>query len=278
MRFTVLGASGFVGSALTRALRTAGCECVAPLRADMRALLEGNENLGHVIWCVGLTADFRERPFDTVRAHVCDLVPWLQYDRYDSFLYLSSTRVYGGCERADESTALRVQPAQPDDLYNLTKLTGEALCLTQPRPAIRVVRLSTVVGERTDAHDFVAALLSEGRATGCVRLRGSADSAKDYIALEDVVELLPRIACAGTQRLYNVAVGRNLTHRQVAEALAAPAGWPVICDGAAPPLIFPPIDIGRIRQEFGFSPRDALGRIASLTTADTQTTKDVCHS
>jgi len=278
MRFTILGASGFIGSALARALRTAGDDCIAPERAAMGALLEGNTALGHVIWCVGLTADFRERPFDTVRAHVCDLLPWLQQGRFDSFLYLSSTRVYGGCERAEETAALTVQPSRPDDLYNLTKLTGEALCLTQPRTDVRVVRLSTVIGERPDAHDFVAALLREGRATGSVRLRDHADSAKDYIALEDVVDLLPCIACAGTQRLYNVAAGSNLTHWQVAQSLAAPAGWRVICEGAAPPVIFPLIGTGRIRQEFGFSPRDALGRIASLTTADTQHTKDVCHS
>lgn len=267
MRYTVLGASGFIGSALVQALRAQGHECLAPARAELPGLLAGQRQLGHVFWCIGLTADFRQRPFETIRAHVCDLVPWLQTGRHDSFLYLSSTRVYGRSRSAQEGDALSVLPSEADDLYNLSKLTGEALCLALPETTTRVVRVSTVVGERADNHDFIGSLLSQGRAEGRLHLQSHWDSAKDYIALEDVVELLPRIAQAGAQRLYNLASGVNLTHRDVAHALAGRAGWTVTCEGQRAPMEFPPIDIEGIRAEFGFRPRDALARIGALSPA-----------
>lgn len=275
MQYTVLGASGFIGSALVHALRAQGHDCLAPTRAEMADLLTGQRNLGHVFWCVGLTADFRERPFETVRAHVCDLVPWLQAGLYESFLYLSSTRVYARACNTQEIDALSVLPAEPDDLYNLSKLIGEALCLTLPRPTTRVVRLSTVVGRRADSHDFIGALLAQGRAEGHLRLQSHWDSAKDYVALEDVLDVLPRIAHAGTRRLYNLASGVNLTHRDVAHALAERAGWWVSSEGQRAPMVFPPIDIGVIRTEFGFRPRDALACISALSPARTVTSEDI---
>jgi len=75
MKFTVLGAGGFIGSHLLAHLRQAGHDCFAPARGDATLFAE---ELGHVIYCIGLTADFRSRPFDTVRAHVCLLADVLE--------------------------------------------------------------------------------------------------------------------------------------------------------------------------------------------------------
>ncbi|MBV9064181.1 MAG: NAD-dependent dehydratase, partial [Methylobacteriaceae bacterium] len=88
---TILGASGFIGSNLRRAVQAAGLPCYAPGRAE--ALRTGP--LGTVFYCIGVTADFRTRPFDTVAAHVCRLSRVLQGCEFDALIYLSSTRVYG---------------------------------------------------------------------------------------------------------------------------------------------------------------------------------------
>ena len=67
-RYTVLGASGFVGGALARVLREGGAQVCTPARGES---LAGRE-LGHVFYCIGMTADFRRWPFHTEigRAHV----------------------------------------------------------------------------------------------------------------------------------------------------------------------------------------------------------------
>ena len=91
MKFTIFGSRGFIGSNLLQKLKHSNVECYTPDIHNNEIL---KENLGHVIYAIGLTADFRERQFDTVEAHVCLLHDLLKNATFDSFLYLSSTRVY----------------------------------------------------------------------------------------------------------------------------------------------------------------------------------------
>ena len=83
--FTVLGASGYIGSRLVAHLRAQGHTVWAPARGDAEVF---TRPLGHVMYCVGLTADFRTRPFDTVDAHVGLLAEVLRRAQFDSLLYL----------------------------------------------------------------------------------------------------------------------------------------------------------------------------------------------
>ena len=78
--FTVLGASGYIGSRLVAHLQAQGHTVWAPTRGDTEVFARP---LGHVIYCVGLTADFRTRPFDTVDAHVGLLAEVLRRAQFD---------------------------------------------------------------------------------------------------------------------------------------------------------------------------------------------------
>ena len=140
MMFTVIGASGFIGSHLLAHLQSQGAECFAPRRGERENF--GRE-LGHVIYCAGLTADFREHPFDAVEARdIVYLIEILRSATFDSLLYLSSTRVYAGAAGTGENVRLAVSSLDPDQLYNLSKLTGESVCFATRRGQVRVVRLS----------------------------------------------------------------------------------------------------------------------------------------
>lgn len=250
--FTVLGASGVIGRYLVQALRSAGEEVYAPARDDDGVW---RKPLGHVIYAIGLTADFRQRPFETVEAHVTLLARVLQQADFESLLYLSSTRVYAGATSSDEGAALRVRPADPSDLYNLSKLMGESLCHAMQRATVRIVRLSNVVGgEDAESDNFVPALLREARA-GRIVLRSAPSSAKDYIHIDDVAALLPRIARVGRERVYNLASGIQVTHAEWAERLARLTGCAVECQAGVPELGFIRIDNRRLSQEFSFMPR-----------------------
>ena len=137
-RFTILGASGFIGSHLVKFLRTKGFELLALRREES---LRGD--LGHVIYCIGLTADFRTRPLDAMEAHVSRLVEVLRQNNFISLLYLSSTRVYQRLpldSMADETAIIPVDTNDPSDIYNLSKLAGESICLANPNPKVRVAR------------------------------------------------------------------------------------------------------------------------------------------
>lgn len=260
MRFTVLGASGFIGSHLAARLQLEGHNCWQPSRGDAALF---THQLGHVIYCIGLTADFRSRPFETVRAHVSVLADVLERGNFDSLLYLSSTRVYAGLDVAQEDLPLRVNPGNPSDLYNLSKLMGESLCLSCGRPAVRVARLSNVVGDNPGSDNFLSVLVREAR-SGQIALRTDPDSAKDYILLKDVLALLPSIAATGKERVYNVASGRNIRHLELTDRLVGLTSCALKILPDAPIQHFPPIDIRRIRSEFGFAPTPVLDVLSSL--------------
>jgi nucleoside-diphosphate-sugar epimerase len=249
--FTILGASGFIGSALVAWLKSQDHIVHAVTRASLPALLFGRRPAGHVIDCIGLTGDFRSRPLDTAEAHVGLVARCLSELRFQSFLLLSSTRVYCRASATHEDTALPTVPADPSDLYNLTKLAGEALCLANRRPDIRVARLSNVYGASVPAETFLGQVLRAGHRNGEVVFRQSAASAKDYVSLAAVVRLLPTIAAAGRQRIYNIAAGDNTSHATIADRLTELTGWRTSFDTDAPTLRHLPIDTTRLDAEFG---------------------------
>ncbi|MEL7543741.1 MAG: SDR family oxidoreductase, partial [Pseudomonadota bacterium] len=252
--FTVLGARGFVGSHLVRALRANGYEVFAPVRDDPQIF---EQPLGHVLYCIGLTADFRTRPFATVEAHVSVLNRVLEHANFTSLVYLSSTRVYSGATSGREDVTLTVRSDDPSDLYNLTKLTGESICQTSGRENVTCVRLSNVIGEDTGSSNFVYDITREALA-GRIDLRSALDSAKDYIGVADVAKLLPKIAMQNVHALYNVASGVKVSHRQIVEALRGLTGCEVVVADGVPTLTFPDVDISRIANEFSFEARPVL--------------------
>lgn len=252
---TVLGASGYIGRRLVAYLRAQGHAVWAPGRGETGVFAK---DLGHVFYCAGLTGNFRERPFETMQAHAGFLADVLQRARFESLLYLSSTRVYMGAQRTDEEVPLQVVPHDPSYLYNLSKLAGEALCHSCGRSQVRVARLSNVVGPgmSPQSGNLVADLVQQARA-GHIVLRTAAQSAKDYVHVDDVVDWLARIALHGRFSTYNVASGLQTTHAEWLELLGARFGASAEVLADAPMQSFPAIDVERLKAEFGVQAKSA---------------------
>jgi nucleoside-diphosphate-sugar epimerase len=266
MKFTIFGASGFVGSHLVCHLRSLGYEVSAVSR---RNFPQSPTDLGHCIYAIGLTADFRARPFDTIEAHVSIAAKLLRDYEFQSFLYLSSTRVYAKSAEAHEEAVLSAQPSDPSDLYNLSKLTGESICLTSSRKNVRIARLSNVIGPGEAVSDtFVGELCREAR-SGQIELRSDPRSSKDYIWIGDVTDLLIRIATEGRYSIYNVASGVELTHQAWVSGLSAITGCSVAVAENAPVIRFPPIATSRIVDEFGYVPSPVLSLLPAMLNRTT---------
>lgn len=256
---TILGASGFIGSQLARKLAADGVEHRAIGRTDSIP----NENLGHVIYCIGVTADFRTRRLDTVEAHVCALVQLLREHEFDSLLYLSSTRVYAECEFSNENKPFVVTPSTATDIYKISKAMGESLALHCGRNG-RVARVSNVYGPDFYSDNFLPSIVRDAVSGEKLMLRTAANSAKDYISVDDVVNALIQIATRGREQIYNVASGVDVSHRELTDKLHALTGCEVEYRADAPLMRFPPIDIERLRSEFGITPRSVLDDLPQL--------------
>jgi len=258
--FTVLGASGFIGSHLVAQLHRERQGCFPIGRGDSLP-----DDPGHIIDCTGLTADFRTRPFETVEAHVCRLLDILRRSTFESFLYLSSTRVYGvGDGIASEEDKVQVEPLKFDDIYNISKVMGEAVCFSLDKSNVRVVRLSNVYGYDSKSENFMFTLIRDALCDSKIVLHVAPDSSKDHISVEDVVGILPRIAVSGEHRIYNAAHGVNTTVVEIADRLKELTGCSVETTTEARTVCFPVIDTSRLKQEFGFESSRLLDDLTSL--------------
>lgn len=261
MKFTILGAAGYIGSNILRALEKSGHEVHAPGRNE----LPDPVNAGHIIYCIGLTSDFRTKPFDTAEAHVSLLNRILRDHTFDSLTYLSSTRVYihSAGKEVSEEDRITIDPMNPDDLYTLTKLTGERLCLSSGKNT-KIVRLSNIFGGDEDSGNFLADIAGKINSGTEVVFHTSLTSAKDYLFIDDAARLVIDIAAKGKQKIYNVASGYNTSNGEIVNELRKKTDFSFRVDPGAKEIIFPVISTARIKNEFNFQPGQVTEHISTL--------------
>lgn len=269
--FTVLGASGFVGSSLVSFFEQNGIPYFAP---DRLYSFSKATPLGHVIYCIGVTADFRTRPFDTVAAHVSKVMDVLTNAQFESFLYLSSARVYSGSLSGREEEPVQVNASTFDDLYNISKLMGESVCLSVPNNAVRVARLSNVVGNDFTSNNFLFSLIKDAVNTHKIELGVPLNVSKDYVMIDDVVSMLCAIAQGGRFRSYNVASGAPVSNGELVNRIQQITQCQVAVTATSPGLKFPQISIDRIVDEFSFRPKNVLNYIEGLVNFYDNTSHD----
>ena len=240
--WTILGGTGFVGSYLYKRLTLSGARCRVIHRGDALAGLSG-----HVVYCIGVTADFRTRPGETVEAHTVPLLAVLRQHDFASLTYLSSTRLYRGARSGRESAAIPITVSDADRLYDISKLAGESLCLNWPSPhPIRIVRLSNLYGGGMSMSVFLGSILTSLLASGRVTVRENPATSRDYLSVDDAVDGLIHVALHGTSGLYNVAIGRNTSHRQLAGMLHELTGGRVDFAPNGPIIRHPTIATSRL--------------------------------
>ena len=263
MKFTILGSKGFIGSHLVKSLEKKEISCFAP---DLRKQDILQENLGHIIYSLGVS-DFIQRPYDAVDAHVCIVRKILEKGHFDSFLYLSSGRIYYNGTSTEEEDNIIINPLQQNDLYNISKAMGESICISSKKENIRIVRPSNVTGNNFSSNLFIPSILRDAVDNRKIFLRSTLDSEKDYVHIDDVVHLLPEIAVKGKQQVYNIAFGKNITNQEIVNEISRLTDCEVEVQSQASKFSFPTISIKRIKNEFGFLPTPIIPRLEEMVKA-----------
>ena len=250
--YSIIGGNGFIGRSLVNYLERLGNEVHIYSRHNRPKI---GDNLGRVIYCAGTTSDFRSRLYDTVDAHVTTLLQYTKQYGYESFTYLSSTRVYLNNIDTSESEKIKVNSNIDEEIFGLSKLLGESICINGGEK-FKVVRVSNVVGNDHESNNFIYSVFKEIISHKKLLLMTKLESSKDYIAIDDVIQMVVKIANSKNFGIYNLASGMNLDNLSILNVARKFINFEVEVDHKSRCLIFPRIDITRIRREFSFSPKD----------------------
>ena len=265
MKFSIFGSNGFIGSNMINYLKNKKIEY---------ELLDPNDEkiferkLGHVIYAIGVTGDFRKRYFDTIESHVCILHKILKECKFDSFLYLSSTRIYSDITSSNESDDVIVNPNNLDNVYNISKIMGESLCLSCNSTKIRIARLSNVVGNNMEHNDFLSSIIHDAITKKKMFINITESSEKDYIHIDDVVEILQKISLEGKDRVYNVAFGKNTKVSEITNEIKKMTNCKIEFSSNAIKQSFPRINIDKLQEEFDFRPTSFLLGLRDIISSE----------
>ena len=251
MRYTIFGSTGRIGSYLKKYITSYGDDVYCPARKDYYS---SNKNLGHIIYCCGITTDFKHRSFDLIQSHVCLLFHLLKETSFDSFNYISSSRL----NFPKKSTIRKIHPEfygdYEIDIYNASKLAGEALCLNSNIPNVKISRVCHVV-DPTDKsrQNFLSDICGQAK-MGEIRLNSSLNTKKNYIFIDDLAYLLRVIGPYGKKNFYNIGSNNMISNDEIVEKLVKLTNCNYILNKNVRTIFEPKIDIADMIKEFNYTP------------------------
>jgi nucleoside-diphosphate-sugar epimerase len=231
----IMGATGYVGSAVDEAMTARGHKTVATARSDIaraklqargtsvvladaakpQSLIEPVKAADAVIYCVQATdADPWAVDLDAIRTIARTLAGTER-----SFIYLSATWVYGHTDGvADESAEIR-PPA-----HALRRAELERMTLNMVKLGIRghVVRTGVVYGE---GGGIPAMFVHSARSRGAATILGDGSNRWATVGREDLGRLVSLVAERGKPGVaYNAVDDYAFSLREIAEAASRGAG------------------------------------------------------
>lgn len=217
----VIGANGFLGSALVEKLIAGGFEVAAVYNSakdkiNKKAKLFTNEELlvssikpDYIFYLSGNYANSHAKLLE-INAIL------FQYSLkfVDSkMIYVSTANVYG-------NTAVIVtedSPFSSPGLYAQSKLAGEFIVKAMPHYSI--VRFTYIYGPGITNNSFIPAIIASAKNNKKITLFGQGEREQDYIYIDDAVSLCLASAFNETNNTYLGASGISVSNKVVSEEI-----------------------------------------------------------
>ena len=244
----VLGHTGFIGRKTSCYLESLGyyvigassaeCDLLDP--ASTRQFLGELPARTAVVFCSGIVRS-SENTYDDMlenMAMVRNFVAGAPKGRLASVIYLGATSLYGPTPQVpiDEDTAPR-----PVSFYDISKLANEFL-LRMPGALdcpVTILRLPGIYGEGDRGKSVVGLFLKRMRLTGNLTIFGDGTSRRDFVAVEDITEVIRQVLEKPFDGILNVASGTSISMQEVVDTIAHAAGLTPTIDYGPPDLQAP---------------------------------------
>jgi UDP-glucose 4-epimerase len=226
-RIMLLGARGFIGSAIRRQAESQGIEVIAPSSAeldlsndvapnDLSGMLKPSDV---VVMLAAVTPDKGRDNASlmknlTMMTNVCAAI---QSSGCAQFVYFSSDAVYGSrVSRVNEDVHV-----SPQDLYGAMHHIREIMARSMDKNAVLILRPTLVYGAN-DTHNSYGPnrFRRSARQSRKITLFGAGEEMRDHIHVDDVATLTLNCVLYKSSGTLNVATGNSNSFRDIASMVA----------------------------------------------------------
>ena len=214
------------------------------------------KNLDNVIYCIG-SDDVLSNPINAIESNLMILCKIILNNKFKSFLYISSTRLYINSNNTNENNSIKINTNSKNYFYNSLKVAAENFCLSQKNKNIKVVRLSNLYGLNFKNQTYLLpSLIRNSKLNKKINIYINKESKKNYININDVIDIIIKIMSKSKYRLYNIASDKRLAIKKIVSIIKKVTDCKVVYSNQRERNNEPIIDISRIKKEFKFKPNN----------------------
>ena len=231
-RVVLLGAGGFVGSAVRELLTSRGHTVFPLTRSDVDLAAEGAAGVvsalmepEDVLVIAAAKAPTKSNGMlqanIAIQSAICEAI---ERARPSQVVYVSSDAVY----RDSASPLTEESCAQPSSLHGVMHLSREVMLQQVCADDLCVLRPTLIYG-RGDPHNGYGPnrFARSAREDGEIQLFGGGEEVRDHVLIDDVASLLVEVVEADAVGTLNVASGRAVSFHLVATLVAEAVGRPI---------------------------------------------------
>lgn len=251
--YTIFGHTGFIGSYLKERLKNENL--ILPRKNQFKIK---KKNLGNVIYCIG-SDDWKKNPYNSFYTNLGFVPEIISKNKFLSFTFLSTTRIYFNSKITNENSTLKINPKNINDYYNIKKICAESfLEMQNKKKNIKIIRLSNIYGKNYKSPLLVPTLIKNAIKKTKIEITINKFSTKDYLNIDDAVDLIIKIVNFGKENTYNVASGKNIKIIEIANKIKELTNCEIKFKNQNLLIKEPIINITKIKKEFNFFPKSDL--------------------
>ena len=249
--FTIFGHKGFFGSNLVKYLKKKNKKIFLPV--SNKTIFKNH--LGHVIYCFG-THEARLNPKKALAGNLSILSEIILNNKFKSFTYLSSIRVYSSNKDTKEDAKIVINQREKDIYFKSLKLAAENLCLQIKNPKIKVARISNIYGYNFKNQKYLLpTLIRNAKQNKKIIISINKNTKKNYLHVNDAIDVLLKIIKKGKKRLYNIASDKMISLSEIIQLIKKDNKLKITFTKKSKNKSEAKININRIKKEFNFIPK-----------------------